>query len=57
MFSSPDAAPQVEESIYFAGIAGPRISRQFLLSFNASAVPEVRWRLKRVRLAGATLHG
>jgi uncharacterized heparinase superfamily protein len=49
MFSSPDAAPQVEESIYF--------SRQFLLSFNASAVPEVRWRLKRVRLAGATLHG
>lgn len=57
MFSCPDVAPQVEESIYFAGIAGPRISRQFLLTFNASALPEVRWRLKRVRLAGAAVHG
>ncbi len=56
MFSCTDVAPQVEESIYFAGIAGPRISRQFLLSFHASALPEVRWRLKRVRLAGAALH-
>lgn len=55
MFSCAEVAPQVEESIYFAGIAGPRITRQLLLSFDASEVPEIRWRLKRVRLAGASL--
>lgn len=55
MFSCAEVAPQVEESIYFAGIAGPRITRQLLLSFDASEVPEILWRLKRVRLAGASL--
>ena len=55
MFSCAEVAPQVEESIYFAGIAGPRITRQLLLSFDASEVPEIRWRLKRVRLAGTSL--
>ena len=55
MFSCADIAPQVEESIYFAGIAGPRNSRQIVLSFNVAAMPEIRWQMKRVRLAGASL--
>ncbi|MFC5387295.1 heparinase II/III family protein [Aquamicrobium segne] len=57
MFSCSDLAPQVEESIYFSGIAGPRLSRQFVLSFDAGALSEVHWKFKRVRLAGATIHG
>lgn len=40
---SPDLAPGVEESIFFAGPRGPRRSRQIVLAFHASALPAVRW--------------
>ena len=36
---------EVEESIYFAGLGGPRRSRQIVLSFKASDIPEVHWQL------------
>lgn len=50
-FSADGFEPQVEESIFFAAIVGPRRSRQIVVSWNASQAPQVRWRLERVRAA------
>ena len=44
-----DVVPVIEESIFFAGAAGPRRSRQIVLAFKASQVPEICWRLVRLR--------
>jgi uncharacterized heparinase superfamily protein len=44
---SADIEPQVEESIYFAGLAGPRRTRQIVLAFKASEIAEVHWQLLR----------
>jgi uncharacterized heparinase superfamily protein len=51
-FACADVAPEVEESIYFAGLGGPRISRQLVLTLKASEHPQVHWRLTRVRTGG-----
>lgn len=51
VFSCDDVAPQVEESIFFAGIAGPRRTRQIVLAFKASEIGEVRWRFTRTQLS------
>lgn len=53
MFACDGILPAVEESIYFAGIAGPRRTRQIVLSFKASAIGEIQWRFTRTR-RGAT---
>jgi uncharacterized heparinase superfamily protein len=50
-FSSDGIEPDVEESIFFAGLAGPQRSRQIVLNFRASEAPEVGWRLLRTRPA------
>ncbi len=50
-FTCAEVAPDVEESIYFAGLGGPRRSRQIVLSFKASEVPELRWLLLRSGLS------
>ena len=42
-------APEIEESIFFAGLGGPRRSRQIVLSLKASEQPSVAWRLIRQR--------
>jgi len=47
VMSCVEVTPQVEDSIYFAGLGGPRRSRQIVLSFKASEVPEVHWQLTR----------
>ncbi|MEP9374875.1 heparinase II/III family protein [Mesorhizobium sp. KR1-2] len=47
VFTCREVAPQVEESIFFAGVGGPRLSRQIVLAFKASQKPEVRWQLSR----------
>jgi uncharacterized heparinase superfamily protein len=47
VFTCGEVAPAVEESIFFAGIGGPQRSRQIVLSFKASAVPELSWRFVR----------
>ena len=39
-------------SIFFAGLGGPRRSRQIVLSFKASDIPEVHWQLTRTRTRG-----
>ena len=45
----------VEDSIFFAGLSGPRKSRQIVLAFKASEVQEVRWRMTRTgRANGST---
>ncbi|WP_394887945.1 heparinase II/III family protein [Mesorhizobium sp. AaZ16] len=44
-----EVEPQVEESIFFAGLGGPRRSRQIVLAFKASQFGEVRWQLTRTR--------
>lgn len=47
VMSCVEVTPQVEDSIYFAGLGGPRRSRQIVLSFKASEVAEVHWQLTR----------
>lgn len=44
VMASPDVAPTVEDSIFFASLVGPRRSRQIVLSFRASQLHQVRWR-------------
>jgi uncharacterized heparinase superfamily protein len=51
-FACADPVPEVEESIYFAGLGGPRISRQLVLSFKASEHSQIEWRLTRIRTEG-----
>ncbi|MGB3901478.1 MAG: heparinase II/III family protein [Mesorhizobium sp.] len=52
LFTSPEVEPEVEESIYFAGLGGPRRSRQIVLHFRAGEMPEVRWQLIRTKISG-----
>lgn len=46
-FLCDQVEPIVEESIFFAGLGGPKKSRQIVLSFKASARDEVTWRFER----------
>ncbi|PBB92300.1 heparinase [Mesorhizobium sp. WSM3864] len=52
VFTCAEVAPEIEESIYFAGLGGPRRSRQILLAFKASEIAEVHWQLTRAAVAG-----
>ncbi len=47
VMSCAQVQPEVEESIYFAGLSGPRRSRQIVLSFKASEISEVHWHFLR----------
>ncbi|QDY99936.1 heparinase [Nitratireductor mangrovi] len=47
VFSCDGVMPSVEESIFFAGISGPRRNLQIVLSFRASELGELAWRLTR----------
>ncbi|RWF20837.1 MAG: heparinase, partial [Mesorhizobium sp.] len=51
-FTCAEVLPQIEESIYFAGLGGPRRSRQIVLAFKASEIAEVHWQLTRTDIAG-----
>ena len=57
VFACGDIEPEIEESIFFAGLGGPRRSRQIVLAFRASELPEVRWRFDRVAFAGLRERG
>ncbi|MFI0842383.1 heparinase II/III family protein [Mesorhizobium sp. IMUNJ 23232] len=48
-FFSTNIAPRVEESIFFAALGGPRRSRQIVLAFRASEVPEAQWQFQKKR--------
>jgi len=52
VFTCAEAVPEVEESIYFAGLGGPRRTRQIVLAFKASEIAEVHWQLTRTAVAG-----
>ncbi len=52
MLSCREVVPEIEESIYFAGLAGPRRSRQIVLSFRASEISELSWQLTRLPAEG-----
>jgi uncharacterized heparinase superfamily protein len=51
VFTAVRAVPTIEESIFFAGLSGPRKTRQIVLSFKASEAPEVCWQFTRIKLA------
>ncbi|CDX25508.1 Heparinase II/III family protein [Mesorhizobium sp. ORS 3324] len=51
-FTCAEVVPEVEESIYFAGLGGPRRTRQIVLAFKASETAEVHWQLTRTHIAG-----
>jgi uncharacterized heparinase superfamily protein len=53
VFTVSGVETAVEESIFFAGLSGPRKTRQIVLAFKASEVQEVRWQFTRTRLAGS----
>ncbi len=50
VFSCFEVAPQLEDSIFFAGFRGPVSSRQIVLSFPASQLPEINWQFSRTEL-------
>lgn len=52
-FASPDTAAEVEESIFFASLRGPRRTHQIVLSFKASELSQVRWRFTRAAVEAA----
>lgn len=47
-FSCEELAAEVEESLFFAGLGGPRRARQLVLSYRASEHPEIHWRFLRL---------
>ncbi|MFC4623752.1 heparinase II/III family protein [Daeguia caeni] len=49
-FSCFEVAPQLEDSIFFAGFRGPVASKQIVLSFQASELPEVNWQFSRIAI-------
>jgi uncharacterized heparinase superfamily protein len=53
VFTSTEIEPVVEESIYFAGLGGPRRNRQIVLTFRASEIAEVHWQMTRTKIVGA----
>jgi uncharacterized heparinase superfamily protein len=52
-FSVTGVEPAIEESIFFAGLSGPRRTHQIVLAFRASELGEVSWEFRRIRLAGS----
>lgn len=57
VFTCAEVAPAVEESIFFAGLGGPRRSRQIVLSFHASELSQVTWQLTRTGIAAPSRRG
>ncbi len=56
-FSCEEIAPAVEESIFFAGISGPRRNLQIVLDVPLAQTSEVRWRFMRTEIEDAGEQG
>lgn len=52
--SCMELAPEIEESIYFCGLGGPRRSRQIVFNFKASEIQELHWQLTRTHIVDFT---
>ncbi|MHC5305989.1 heparinase II/III family protein [Bartonella sp. LJL80] len=50
-FMSPDADIQLEDSIDFADLNGPKRTRQIVLNFRPALTEKVRWRFTRITRA------
>ncbi len=50
VFVCDEVEPKLEESIFFAGVSGPQQTLQIVLTYKASAFPEIHWRLVRTGL-------
>ena len=48
-FLCPVLEARVEETLFFAGLAGAARSRQIVLSCRAAEMPEIRWRFTRLK--------
>ncbi|EJF91529.1 heparinase II/III family protein [Bartonella tamiae] len=51
-FISPDADIQLEDSIEFAALDGPKRTRQIVLNFRPTMTEKIRWRFTRISAAG-----
>ncbi|WP_412050486.1 heparinase II/III family protein [Hoeflea sp. Naph1] len=49
-FVAHDLAPQIEEDVYFADLAGARTSKQISISFVVGKTPHIDWKLVRTAL-------
>ena len=47
-FMSPDADIQLEDSIDFADVNGPKRTRQIVLNFRPVLTEKIRWRFTRI---------
>jgi len=47
-FTSPDVDIQLEDSIYFADISGPRKTRQIVLAVRPCLLQKIRWRFVQI---------
>ncbi|MBD0413810.1 heparinase II/III family protein [Oryzicola mucosus] len=52
VFTADEVEPQIEESIYFAGLSGPRRCRQLVLALPLQDVSTVNWRFERIEGPG-----
>ncbi len=50
VFTTPQKDVEAEESLFFAGIAGPQKAMQLVLSFKASEMSEATWRFTRTAI-------
>jgi uncharacterized heparinase superfamily protein len=50
-FSTAEVEPAVEDSIFFAGLSGPRRTRQIVLAFELAELQDVRWQFRRLDVA------
>ncbi len=50
VFTSSLKEIAAEESLFFAGIAGPQKTTQLVMSFKAADMPEVKWRFTRTAI-------
>jgi uncharacterized heparinase superfamily protein len=57
VFTSEEIEPQVDDSIYFAGLLGPWKTKQIVLNFKPAHHQLVRWQLTRTGLGIWSQHG
>jgi len=50
VFTCEEIEPEVEESIYFAGLLGPWKTKQLVLNFMVKDYPSIQWQLTRTGL-------
>jgi uncharacterized heparinase superfamily protein len=52
-FTATSVEPVIEDSIFFAGLSGPRRTKQIVLAFQLAELQEVRWQFRRVAISGS----